>query len=146
MSVKKRKVRPEANWDKLSEVVESTIELVEVFTVSSTRSEKDTEKWRAEYEREKKLVKERNERYFQNAEGRPIVRHNVGGRMCYYLGPVVRETAKFYIYAVDGHLTSEPNESLPTARVWKDNSHTECCRQCTDHPNSNYAADGWCGQ
>lgn len=60
-----------------------------------------------------------------------IVRETNWAGPCITLGPLQRETAKFWVY---GHNIKDPR------RIAKSNPkiHLEPCKRCEDHPQTNY--------
>jgi hypothetical protein len=51
---------------------------------------------------------------------------------CIELGPLIRETAKFYVFQ------QHRNRRNREERISKGKVHLEPCTRCVDHPNTSY--------
>jgi hypothetical protein len=116
--------------------VKSTVTHVASFTVCADpakfeEQEKIDESW-------KNAVKRRNEEYLKRAGSRPIVRKSYSNGPCIFQGILIRETPKFYVFAVNAHARDGLLESFPQQKLSKDNAHIEPCKRCTDHPQTDY--------
>lgn len=112
--------------------IKYTVEKVETFSIEAGKlsPEEEAERKRID-ESWKEATKNRDAKRHEQANGRPIVRNSSMVGPCIWLGPIVRETAKFYV------IDSYKPEFYGTRKL-KENVHIEPCIRCTDHPNTNY--------
>ncbi|MEZ6136987.1 MAG: hypothetical protein R3C53_18995 [Pirellulaceae bacterium] len=115
--------------------VKSTCKLVSAYTVVA-----DPERAReAKRHREQAIgiFQKRIRSQLEAAAGVPIVRIGNFCGSCIWLGLLVRETAKFYVYA-DGCRDAKTINDHPTKRILKSSVHLKPCKGCKDHPETNY--------
>ena len=82
--------------------------------------------------------KHRDEMLHMNAGERPIVREILMRGPCLKRGVLLRETSKFYVYAIDADVKVADLDELTQKRILKSKVHIEPCNSCTDHPETKY--------
>lgn len=114
----------------------ATATLESVYTVSADPDRaKET---RRIDEHNATIHKKHIQKYFDRANGKPLVRKMSFNGACSYKGILLRETSKFYVYAEEAHWSDNPIEDFPQKRILKSNVHLEPCKSCSDHPQTYY--------
>jgi len=72
-----------------------------------------------------------------NSSAATVRKFNTAGP-CVTLGPLVRETAGFFVFLTGKHGVSGPDAVLVEKRIAKDSAHVTACRSCRDHSNTSY--------
>ena len=117
----------------------ATVKTVSTHTVMAKKLSNAEEKKREAIDQSWKEAQQKREDEFRGrAAGRKMVREMNTCGPCIKLGIVMRETANFFVYAVDAHRMDGDIESFKKKRVRKNNVHVEACVRCKDHPKTHY--------
>ncbi len=117
----------------------ATVKMVNMSTVKARPLSKAEMKEREAIDQSwKEATQKREAEYHRRAGGRKILRKFNPCGSCFKEGIVLRETAKFFVYALDAHSQDGALESFPQRKASKKRYHIEPCLNCEDHPNTHY--------
>jgi len=88
-------------------------------------------------EHNSRLQRERGNAILEKAAGIPILRETNFCGPCIWLGLLIRETEKFYVFA-ERCLDPDKMANAKQRRISKSKVHLSCCLRCKDHPQTHY--------